>query len=85
VAQKARKMAKTKIREKAKKQRLAEKEEKRIWLEYLKQLQDKKSTIEMTWLRWRILTPMKDVCIPDRTAWYIIQDEYVIFCFFYSC
>ena len=35
-----RKMDEAKIREKAKKQRLIEKEEKRKWLEYLKQFQN---------------------------------------------
>jgi len=41
VAQKARKVAKTKIREETKKRWPAEKEDKRKWMEYLQQLQDK--------------------------------------------
>ena len=40
-AQKIKKIVKAKVREKAKKQRLVDKEEKIKWLEYLKQLQDK--------------------------------------------
>lgn len=40
-AQKARKETKTKAREKAKKQRIAEEEEKKKWIEYLQQLWDK--------------------------------------------
>ena len=41
VAQKARKVAKTKTREETKKRWPVEKEDKRKWMEYLQQLQDK--------------------------------------------